>query len=804
MGGCMKIESMEEAVRLALAGVEEGYRYLYENTSQDIYNYLYMQSGRDRDKADSLIRKVYERAWEQLPKLNIPAEFPLWIRDIAENMAKEGRTMPVPPIGADLNGPGSGLVGNMNAAPRPVSRSSVSPNVGHQGGQVNMAHHSEEVQGAVSPGNGPQTGAGRGPGPQTGGSGGSGPKTGGGSGSGPSGAGHESGKRLAEQAAKKTAKRSFFSTAAGKTAVAVVTTAVISTAGVITYNKVKKDDQNTSGGTETATVSSTTEPGEEADTTSGVTPGTESADISNEAAFGKSSGTYLLSHSTVTQDGNTVERYYSYDPGQKQMTAEDSPAYLMYSAPVNPNEVIMPYYSGYYTGYHPAAFTYLSGGLKHPSDQTQFVAFHNQDTGEVIYDDLYTDQEFFSGNGIIETYDEEGRPLFSGLVTLDEEERDLGLTVLEFFQYDAGGKISAAGGLNQCFRYAFTETGDGYGIDVYTQSAGSGGESYTLNYHGNQKTLNMADKGSAPGHIDVHMAGGRVMSAEGTLYDISSGGGQFTDTFSIRFTYSDTGMTVEETRQRSGTDYDGSTVNSSYSATREYILLGTDSTAGYDTKDPSSEEQKPEEKNGTEGKELEQNETGEIQPGDMHPVDISGVPSSDLLTEFLTWFDVYSYRNSYDCKNPGASENILSSVLGLGSCINWERYPVDHSGYESSHDPEGRYAQSQTADENGVKWIMSNILHVSDGDYENMKEDYLRTHEAYLKDGYYYWRFEGYGWENATPQIKEVQTDGRYYTIRYSMLSPEGDGEYGNYTAVMELKEIDGVKYWSIYSLKSE
>ena len=49
------------AYQLALAGQEEGYRFLYDSTCQPVYEYI-LQNVDGKDTADRLIGKVYETA----------------------------------------------------------------------------------------------------------------------------------------------------------------------------------------------------------------------------------------------------------------------------------------------------------------------------------------------------------------------------------------------------------------------------------------------------------------------------------------------------------------------------------------------------------------------------------------------------------------------------------------------------------------------------------------------------------------------------------------------------------------------
>ena len=72
------------AYQLALAGQEEGYRFLYDSTCQPVYEYI-LQNVEGKDAADRLIGKVYETAWAGLGGLSDPNAFPGWVQGIAES-----------------------------------------------------------------------------------------------------------------------------------------------------------------------------------------------------------------------------------------------------------------------------------------------------------------------------------------------------------------------------------------------------------------------------------------------------------------------------------------------------------------------------------------------------------------------------------------------------------------------------------------------------------------------------------------------------------------------------------------------
>jgi len=113
------------AYQLALAGQEEGYRFLYDSTCQTIYDYI-LQNVDGKDTADRLIGKVYETAWAGLGGLSDPNAFPGWVQGIAESAVMwEKKNPAVSSAGASpMSGLGTGSgTGGMNITP------GVSPNI---------------------------------------------------------------------------------------------------------------------------------------------------------------------------------------------------------------------------------------------------------------------------------------------------------------------------------------------------------------------------------------------------------------------------------------------------------------------------------------------------------------------------------------------------------------------------------------------------------------------------------------------------------------------------------------------------
>lgn len=77
----------EEAVKLAKAGDETGYRYLYDQTYQSKY-YLALQYMKNEEAAKDVMQDAYLKAFTHLDDLKEPVAFPEWLGRIVANTAK--------------------------------------------------------------------------------------------------------------------------------------------------------------------------------------------------------------------------------------------------------------------------------------------------------------------------------------------------------------------------------------------------------------------------------------------------------------------------------------------------------------------------------------------------------------------------------------------------------------------------------------------------------------------------------------------------------------------------------------------
>lgn len=76
-----------EAVRLARAGEERGFGFLYQNTYKSKY-YLALQYMKNEEAAEDVLQEAYIKAFSKLDTLGNPEAFPGWLGTIVANTAK--------------------------------------------------------------------------------------------------------------------------------------------------------------------------------------------------------------------------------------------------------------------------------------------------------------------------------------------------------------------------------------------------------------------------------------------------------------------------------------------------------------------------------------------------------------------------------------------------------------------------------------------------------------------------------------------------------------------------------------------
>lgn len=216
--------------------------------------------------------------------------------------------------------------------------------------------------------------------------------------------------------------------------------------------------------------------------------------------------------------------------------------------------------------------------------------------------------------------------------------------------------------------------------------------------------------------------------------------------------------------------------------------------------------------------------TTEAPPPEPYEIAVSEIPEKDSLYVFLNKFENYGTATDkdYSCENP--PDNILARILS----------PKEHDQHEVvdlTLAPEYQFSQEDTSVDYikcgrystaGIEWIEKNVLNMSDDHIKAMKESLPneRPSEAgiYLEGNEYCYMenvIDGApNEENYANKILEAKYDGTYYYLTVDGYRPEdynkiektddeGTPVISRTQWKLELKEMDGKKFWSIYECKS-
>ncbi|MBQ8912983.1 MAG: zinc-ribbon domain-containing protein [Lachnospiraceae bacterium] len=200
------------------------------------------------------------------------------------------------------------------------------------------------------------------------------------------------------------------------------------------------------------------------------------------------------------------------------------------------------------------------------------------------------------------------------------------------------------------------------------------------------------------------------------------------------------------------------------------------------------------------------------QPVEPWEISVSDIPEYDALEEFFLYYDNDGFSSEYDNQSVSDYYNVLCNILSHPSCINYNRYNTCdfEEPYGGASDPRGYINNEWSGADyislsvDGLKWVALNIFNVSETDFTALSDKLLEDDMYYLENNRYYHAIYGAGSYPMVFTVYSVKTDGVYYYITYSVdRDPEMFGGYGDdslkYEAKMELKNIDGINYWTMY-----
>ena len=195
-------------------------------------------------------------------------------------------------------------------------------------------------------------------------------------------------------------------------------------------------------------------------------------------------------------------------------------------------------------------------------------------------------------------------------------------------------------------------------------------------------------------------------------------------------------------------------------------------------------------------------------------MDIDEMPDSliDFLDRFTDLYYSDKVGHDFDCETNYT--NLIPCMMLEFPCIDWYTYPVkpleEKDVTRKKTDPK-KWAKGfdnyTVCDEESVKWIVTNIFNVSEDKIPEMREKYLKEKTLYLYKGKYYMPVGHIGTSYLRYELVSVRLEGKRYYVDYNayvngdeMGMPESDGLLsGSFTAELELKNVDGKDYWSLY-----
>ncbi len=198
-------------------------------------------------------------------------------------------------------------------------------------------------------------------------------------------------------------------------------------------------------------------------------------------------------------------------------------------------------------------------------------------------------------------------------------------------------------------------------------------------------------------------------------------------------------------------------------------------------------------------------------------MDIDEMPESliDFLDRFTDLY--YSDKGGHDFDCETNYTNLIHCMMLEFPCIDWYTYPVkpleEKDVTRKKMDPK-KWAKGfdnyTVCDEESVKWVVTNIFNVSEDKIPEMQEKYWNEKTLYLYKGKYYMPVGHLGTSYLRYELVSVKREGKRYYVDYNayvngyeMEMHESDGLLsGSFTAELELKNVDGKDYWSIYKAK--
>lgn len=103
--------------------------------------------------------------------------------------------------------------------------------------------------------------------------------------------------------------------------------------------------------------------------------------------------------------------------------------------------------------------------------------------------------------------------------------------------------------------------------------------------------------------------------------------------------------------------------------------------------------------------------------------------------------------------------------------------------------------------ETDLDWFMETILNIAPADIATMKAELDKQTRCYCHEGYYYTDMGGYGGFIYDTIITSAAQEGDRFYVTVDQIADYGNRLRTTYFAVVELKNVDGVDYWTLHSV---
>lgn len=178
----------------------------------------------------------------------------------------------------------------------------------------------------------------------------------------------------------------------------------------------------------------------------------------------------------------------------------------------------------------------------------------------------------------------------------------------------------------------------------------------------------------------------------------------------------------------------------------------------------------------------------------------------------------YQNHCEYDYRQTASNDqNILKMVCGTKSapCVELNNFKENSFQFQNKNvsmdtcpwndELVRNMDYAATADEETVDFVCREVFNITDAEIASLYQRAYDEKTLWKSGGCYCMQAKAKGGPGYKVRLTDVQTDGRYYYVTYDMCDHDlknfdQPGEYhATFYAVMEQKELNGEKLWSMY-----